>query len=36
MFFNVFFGLIVIERFLCFSNDVLRNEYEINELEIEE
>jgi hypothetical protein len=28
MFFNVFFGLIVIERFLCFSNDVLRNEYD--------
>jgi len=31
-----FFYLIVIEGFQCFLNDVLKNDNEINELEIEE
>jgi hypothetical protein len=35
-FFKFFLGLIVIEGFICFLNDVLINDNEFNELEIEE
>jgi len=31
-----FLGLIVVERFVCFLNDVLINEDEIDELQVEE
>ncbi len=34
--FNLFFGIDVVERFVCFLNDVLINEDEIDELEVEE